>query len=463
MWRLGEPRPDFELVLPAAHSLLDAHGSLVLLHVEDDLGVDRVVIHDTGPGSQGPARPQEVALALDEEAIFDSETDLGTPLTIGWIDGALFVDSDRFAFVDSDRFAFVDGMTREVVVVDIGQGATVASAMTSRGQFSSNRLLDRRLSGHIVVTDQNHGTVSVYDQTLGVVSTSTFDPMSGRPVGMFPDGQVLFRREPAAPVSPSASGLERRYRNQAVYDVRSPDGSSAEVTRAMADEMARVSATAGGRTLAGAVAVIFGHRTPDARLGDCLVLSQTEWNEIKVIDRGGRLVASIPVASSERKVSQADIVARRQYRIRRLDDSGTRRNNMNRLLGVASQRFGRDYTFDGVESQWIMEVPANRIAPSIDKLVVDSDHRVWARLPSPSQDQGELWQLWDPGARGGSASDRTAVVVRLPKGELLADAHRDRVLVRTENNSLRVRRLPIRDRDYSSGVLRPKCTSTSRS
>lgn len=53
-WRLGEPRPEFELVLPRSQVLLDAHGSLVLLHVEDDLGVDRVVIHDTGPDS-GPA------------------------------------------------------------------------------------------------------------------------------------------------------------------------------------------------------------------------------------------------------------------------------------------------------------------------------------------------------------------------------------------------------------------------
>lgn len=50
-WRIGEPRPDFELVLPHTHSLLDAHSSRVLLHVEDSLGVDRVVIHDTGPVS----------------------------------------------------------------------------------------------------------------------------------------------------------------------------------------------------------------------------------------------------------------------------------------------------------------------------------------------------------------------------------------------------------------------------
>lgn len=50
-WRLGEPKPDFELVLPPTLVLLDAHGSLVLLHVEDQLGVDRVVIHDIGPVS----------------------------------------------------------------------------------------------------------------------------------------------------------------------------------------------------------------------------------------------------------------------------------------------------------------------------------------------------------------------------------------------------------------------------
>ena len=48
-WRPGGSRPEFELVLPHSHSLLDAHGNLVLLHAEDDLGVDRVVIHETAP------------------------------------------------------------------------------------------------------------------------------------------------------------------------------------------------------------------------------------------------------------------------------------------------------------------------------------------------------------------------------------------------------------------------------
>lgn len=435
-WRLDEPRPDFDLVLPSSHVLLDAHGSLVLLHVEDDLGVDRVVIHDTGPGS---GRPQEIALTLNDEPIFDSEVDLDSPLAVGWLDGALLLDSGRFAFVD--------GLIREIAVVDFEQRAVVASTATSDGQLSSGRLLDRRPSGPIVVADQNYGTVTVYGPTLDVLSTSTFNPMSGRPVGMFPDGHVLYRREQAASMLPSASGSERRYRNQAVYDVQSPGGVSTEVARAMGNEMARVSASAGGRTLAGAVEVIFGQRTLEARLGNCLVLSQTEWNEIKVIDRSGQLVASIPVASRGFEVSQTDVAARRRYRIRRLSDSGTRRRNMSRIMMAASQSFGGDYTFDGVESQWIMKAPANMVAPSIDKLVVDRSHRVWVRLLSESRD-GERWQLWNPNA---------AVVVRLPKGEFLVDAHRDQVLVRTEDNGLRIRHLPIR-RQYRPNDQLSRCT-----
>ena len=360
---------------------------------------------------------------------------MDSPLTVGWLDGALLVDRGQFAFVD--------GLTREIAVVDIEQRAVVASTTTSDGQLSSVRLLDRLLSGPIVVADQNLGTITVYGPTLDVVSTSTFNPMSGRPVGMFPDGHVLFRREPTASMSPSASGLEQRYRNQAVYDVRSPGGVSTEVARAMGNEMARVSASAGGRTLAGAVKVIFGQRTLEARLDNCLVLSQTEWDEIKVIDRSGQLVASIPVASRGTEVSQADVAARRQYRIRRLSDSGTRRRNMNRIMMAASQRFGRDYTFDGVESQWIMKAPANMVAPSIDKLVVDSSHRIWARLLSASRD-GERWQLWNL---------NVAVVVRLPKEEFLVDAHRDQVLVRTEDNGLRVRHLPIHHQYRSNDRL----------
>lgn len=216
----------------------------------------------------------------------------------------------------------------------------------------------------------------------------------------------------------------------------------------MGNEMATVSASAGGRTLAGAVEVIFGQRTLEARLGNCLVLSQTEWDEIKVIDRSGQLVASIPVASRGTEVSQADVAARRQYRIRRLSDSGTRRRNMNRIMMAASQSFGRDYTFDGVESQWIMKAPVNMVAPSIDKLVVDSSHRIWVRLLSESRD-GERWQLWN----------RTAVVVKLPKGEFLVDAHRDQVLVRTEDNGLRIRHLPIRPQNWSNDRL-SRCTGS---
>ena len=48
-WKPGGSRPEFELVLPHSHSFLDAHDNLVLLHAKDDLGVDRVVIHEIGP------------------------------------------------------------------------------------------------------------------------------------------------------------------------------------------------------------------------------------------------------------------------------------------------------------------------------------------------------------------------------------------------------------------------------
>ena len=382
-------------------------------------------------GLQEASRPQEIALTLDE-VIFDSETDLDASLSIGWLDGALLVDSGRFAIVD--------GSTREIVVVDFVQGAITANTITTTSELSSSRLLDRLPTGHIVVADQNHGTISVYGPALSVLSTSTFDPMSGRPIGMFPDGQVLFRSEPAASVPVPASGREQRYRRRAVYEVQSSDGVRIEVTRAMSDEMARVSASAGDRTLAGAVAVIFGQRTLDARLGNCLVLSQTEWSEIKVIDRNGQLVASIPVAANETEVSQADVDARRQYRIKRLSDSRTRRDNISRLLVLASRRFGREYTFDGVESKWIMEAPANLIAPSIDKLIVDRDHRVWARLLSLSNDHEESWRLWNLSTLTTDDS-RIANVVKLPKDEFLLDARRDQVLVRTESNGLRIRRL----------------------
>lgn len=127
-------------------------------------------------GLQEANRPQEVALSLDE-VIFDSETDLDTPLSIGWLDGALLVDSGRVALVD--------GSSREIVVVDFEQHAVAASAVTSTSELLSGRLLDRLPSGQIIVADQNHGTITIYGPTLGVLSTATFNPMAGRPIGRY--------------------------------------------------------------------------------------------------------------------------------------------------------------------------------------------------------------------------------------------------------------------------------------
>ena len=75
-------------------------------------------------------------------------------------------------------------------------------------------------------------------------------------------------------------------------------------------------------------------------------------------------------------------------------------------------------------SDHVRTVPANEVAPPIDRLKGDLDGRLWMRLVRPEGGR-ERWQVWE------LAGPELAFTLTLSEGEALLDAAGDRVLVAT--------------------------------
>ena len=86
----------------------------------------------------------------------------------------------------------------------------------------------------------------------------------------------------------------------------------------------------------------------------------------------------------------------------------------------------------------VSDAHVNDIAPSIDKMFVDLDGRLWVRLYSLPGDDDRRWEMWDTG----DASAPKSVVIMRQSGEVL-DAAGELVIVK-ETDELDVVRVVVR-------------------
>ena len=77
-------------------------------------------------------------------------------------------------------------------------------------------------------------------------------------------------------------------------------------------------------------------------------------------------------------------------------------------------------------AQEVAKLPANDVVPRIDRLLVDADSRIWARMTPLPEDSRVLWSSQDPDGRQGLA-------LCLPRDEELLDAKGLRVLTRVRD------------------------------
>ena len=388
------------------------------------------------------ALPQEAPERRPAEtAIFNSAGHSDSRLSeIGRLGTAMFLEPGRFVFVDTT--------VPNLVFVDIANGEVVSAGREGEGpgDFRRAALLSRNGDGTVFVWDSRNQRISkvgVVDGQ-GVVTQAEYDeslfksggPLTilgfgNRPVAAYPDGTLIVRDNP----SPSGDmfGMPRRdpgpYRDTVPYRVAAPGGE----TRLLAEMLGTQSFSSvsrGGSQNTGPW--IFGHELLQRQVGEHLAVAQTDLGSVRVFDRSGAVVAEIPLPPG-RRASESQIEAARE---RRIASSERTAGIFAEMAGRIAQEQGREVSgIRGPEdsADRMGDLPANEVAPPIDRMLGDMDGRLWLRLFDPANGDlddsvvSEEWLVWD------ISGPRLVFKVTLASGQDLLDAVGDRVLLRTRD------------------------------
>ncbi len=372
------------------------------------------------------ASGQEVPrMELVKEPVFVS-ADYPDPRVarIGRLDGALFVGPNQVAFVD--------GVAQVLGFVDI----VIKTAWRTQEEEDAElkprlRLLDR-FNGFIVT--HRSGSVVGFDTNGKTVWKLAYNPfaegfVAPKVAGMFPDRQLLFRRSknPTGFSMAFLAGPEELQRDSVRYETRDAGGATTVLARAMDEEKFFLTTKVDGVTSSGAERIIFGHRLLEARVGEHLMIVQTDRAEAVVYDRAGKQIAGFPLPRDQRQVEPDHIEAQRKLRtLERFRENMARQEQ--KELSFAEEFGGATFS-PGRDSIRIALLPSNDVVPSVDKIIGDLDGRAWLRLFPMPGDTNVYWYVWSVGRHIPDFR------VMLPRTKQLLDANGDRVLLRTTDNS----------------------------
>lgn len=328
-------------------------------------------------------------------------------------------------FLDADRLVFVDGASQELVFVDLGNDFAQWAGRKGEGpgEFKSVQLLTRSGDGGIVVWDTENRRLNLVHivEGKGVVSDApAYDrsELTGglltQPVARFSTGALVFRTaaSPDDNVFALAVRDAGRYRDKLQYWLMPPGERRRLIVEGLGTERYSSVFPTGSATLQ----VIFGHSLLHAQVGEYLAVAQTDWKTIRVFDRLGRMTTTIPLLPGV-SVPQETIEAVRDSQLRKVEATARE---------MAESQGSGDFDFASIwrrRSDHIRAVPANEVAPPIDRMRGDSDGRLWLRLLRPG-DAAKRWQVWD------LTGPSLVFTLRVPEGEVLLDAAGNRVLVR---------------------------------
>ena len=314
--------------------------------------------------------------------------------------GSLLADG-RIVLLDGKEFLFVDLATGDLL-------GTAGGGGDGPGEFraAGPALAWFHADGELAVWDALSMRLTVFSSIGDLVGTRTLPSASPgnasvrgpgpyfSPVGMFSDGVMVFTEFPQS-------------------------GSAARPLRAImeADWEGRL------RTIVNvpahqSLSVLFGYRTYVVIANDQVVVADNETDSINVYDRSGGRLFSLEMPGQRVRVTDARaeeaLVARR-----RRDERST--------FGRA--RFKREY------------VP-NEVVPPIDRILVDSDGRLWVRSYRLAEDETQRWNVW--------RETDWLFAVEMPRDWALLDARGDLVLVREADpldvHSALVRKIEQRSR-----------------
>lgn len=333
---------------------------------------------------------------------------------IGRLNGAMFVEPDRYVFVD--------GFSRQLVFVGTASGNVLAvgGEGDGPGEYASPQLLSRTDGGGVAVWDRPKLRLTLVHPDGTVDQTASYVSMSLSPfpisdnlsvVARFADGTVAFREPQRVPHDGNREAVGR-YRDTLQYLIQPSGQSPAPFARLLDEERFRSRRGTGQSE----DRVIFGHLSLWTQVGQHLALSQTDLGVVQVFDRSGALVGTVSLPRGSTPPTDR-IAAERDRR---------------RTLKAASARMFAELSGQPVSEteldEWAASLPVNRVAPSIDRMIGDLVGRLWLRM-FRTDAQREEWQVWNIAG----AVPSLEFILALPMGEELLDAAGDRVLVRQKD------------------------------
>ncbi len=314
-------------------------------------------------------------LVPDPHAAFDSRVHPSAELSeLGRLLGGFLISQDTLVVIDGPRFLFVDLPTERL--------RSVGSAGQGPGEF---RMISQvvRASSHLVAWDNMLGRVTRISNAGRVLDASAidffgeFDSPMIELIAAFGDGALVFEDGPPPATSPPIG----RFRPNVTYrEIR-------------AGHEPRVVAVAAGKELFGTGQIVdrpilFGHDVHAVRMGGDLAVAQTDWGEIRVYDRVGDLSRSITLPSgvtpSDEELAEAR-AALDEWWLERQEKTAVlmRRAGLPDGLRQGGKGGGGD-------------VPANEVAPGIDRMFVDGGGRLWARKYQVNASDPVVWLAFDP-------------------------------------------------------------------
>lgn len=368
--------------------------------------------------AQGITAEAEVPLQLPGESAFDSSEFPGLSELLR-ITAGFFLSDGTLALVDRTEIHVVNRLSGEARVLG-REGAGPQEFRHIEGAI--------RTPEGIAVWDILQGRLTFISRNgefLGSQSygAAPFQGFGASPVGVRPDGRVVFRDKVDRVRLGDYVG---RTWDRVRYVSLGPDEGLHVMTEAKGQEVHYRPDASGS--------VIFGHQTLEASTADHLVIAETDREAIAVFDWDGVEIASIPMPAAIGRASTAQVRMAREFRAAELQRRGERW-----LERVAS---GAVPGWDPVDHLWSPEPevdwPANDVVPPIDMVLADADARLWVRdYLLPDQDS-VTWRVWDIEDARLLFTARTAVEATL------LDARGDMVLLR-ELDAFDVPRAVVRD------------------
>lgn len=364
----------------------------------------------------GTAIPQ-TSYELSEVAFVSVDSPHEGVSTIGRLTGGLILDQNRIVLAD--------GMSMRLFFVDVESGGVLAvgGQGDGPGEFRRIRSIGRTARGAVFVDDFVRARVTIFAADGSLNDVVSYDPlgfrggiMTPKPISVHADGAIIFRdSDPLFSERPSGP-----YRERINYVALMPDGSHAPITEASGLEKVRRNY---GPARFNVYERPFSYSVLETVTDHLVIVADTESGNASAFDRAGDVVMTFSFGQGVPVSEEADRLWREERIVRT-----EHRNNPANVPADTRELLGGMGGMEEDEKEFYRSAEGNAVAPSLSRILVDGDGRLWAQRYVLPGDEKAVWHRRLPGKAGLDS------MLELPADHQLLDALGDKVLLRTTDD-----------------------------